>query len=108
MRVLRFCYGLLFQELNQLGARAFWIHNTGPIGCLPFSVIYFPPTPENVDSNGCVKSQNDVAEEFNRLLKQMVSELSKELSDAALTYVDIYSAKYSLISEAKKYGKSMT
>lgn len=67
--------------------------------------MYFPPKPENMDQNGCVKSHNEVATEFNRLLKQRVSQLRSELPDAVLTYVDIYSAKYSLISEAKKHGK---
>ncbi|GMN41513.1 hypothetical protein TIFTF001_010741 [Ficus carica] len=97
-------FALFIEELYQLGARAFWIHSTGPVGCLPYSVIYFPPKPENMDQNGCVKSHNEVATEFNRLLKQRVSQLRVELPDAVLTYVDIYSAKYSLISEANKHG----
>ncbi|PON99077.1 Lipase [Trema orientale] len=92
------------KELYQLGARAFWIHNTGPIGCLPYSVIKYPPKPGNMDQNGCVKSHNEIANEFNRQLKQSVSQLKVQLRDAVLTYVDIYSAKYSLISEAKKHG----
>ncbi|GLU21707.1 hypothetical protein SLE2022_378320 [Rubroshorea leprosula] len=91
-------------RLYQLGARAFWIHNTGPIGCLPQQVLDYPPKPENVDQNGCIKSQNEVAQEFNRQLKERVSQLRVQLEDAVLTYVDIYSAKYSLISEATKHG----
>ncbi|KAK3223468.1 hypothetical protein Dsin_010493 [Dipteronia sinensis] len=31
------------ETLYQHGARAFWIHNTGPIRCLPYSIIYYPP-----------------------------------------------------------------
>ncbi|KAM6562325.1 hypothetical protein CsatB_022323 [Cannabis sativa] len=92
------------KELYQLGARVFWIHNTGPIGCLPFSVIIYSPKPENMDQIGCVKSHNEVAKEFNTQLHQRVSQLRVQLPDAVITYVDIYSAKYSLISEAKKYG----
>ncbi|GLT36650.1 hypothetical protein SLA2020_110130 [Shorea laevis] len=91
-------------RLYQLGARAFWIHNTGPFGCLPQQVLDYPPKPENVDQNGCIKSQNEVAQEFNRQLKERVSLLRVRLQDAALTYVDIYSAKYSLISDAMKHG----
>lgn len=97
----------LFQELYQLGARVFWIQNTGPIGCLPYSLINYPPKPGNRDQNGCVKSHNEIAKEFNRQLKERVSQLRLHLSDAVLTYVDVYSAKYSLISEAHKHGKSM-
>lgn len=92
------------ENLYQLGARIFWIHNTGPIGCLPYSVIYYPPKPANKDQNGCVKSHNEIAQEFNRQLKDKVSQLRKQLPDAVLTYTDIYTAKYSLISEAKKQG----
>ncbi|XP_058093747.1 GDSL esterase/lipase At5g14450 [Magnolia sinica] len=92
------------QQLYQLGARAFWIHNTGPIGCLPYSVIYYPLKPRNLDQNGCVKPQNEVAQEFNRQLKDRVSQLRGILPQAALTYVDVYSAKYGLITNAKKQG----
>lgn len=58
-----------------------------------------------MDQNGCVKSHNEVAKEFNRQLKYRVSQLRKQLRDAVLTYTDIYTAKYLLISEAKKQGK---
>ncbi|GKV23019.1 hypothetical protein SLEP1_g32808 [Rubroshorea leprosula] len=92
------------ETLYQEGARAFWIHNTGPIGCLPSIVIPSPPKPEDADPIGCIKSYNGVAEEFNKQLKEKVSQLRTKLPDASLVYVDIYSAKYSLISNANKYG----
>ncbi|XP_022776178.1 GDSL esterase/lipase At5g14450-like [Durio zibethinus] len=92
------------KRLHQQGARTFWIHNTGPIGCLPFQVLDFPPQTENVDQNGCIRSHNEVAQEFNRQLRERVIHLRMQLPDAVLTYVDIYSARYSLISEAKKHG----
>lgn len=99
------CCDLIFQKLYQLGARSFWIHNTGPIGCLPFAVTYYPPKPENMDQSGCVKSHNEVAKEFNRQLQERVTQLGAHLPDAILTYVDIFLAKYTLVSEAKKLGK---
>ncbi|XP_041011073.1 GDSL esterase/lipase At5g14450-like isoform X3 [Juglans microcarpa x Juglans regia] len=92
------------EKLYQLGARAFWIHNTGPIGCLPYSVTYYPPKPENMDESGCVLSHNKIAQEFNRQLQEKVSQHRVQLPDAILTYTDIFSAKYNLISEAKKLG----
>ncbi|GMN33802.1 hypothetical protein TIFTF001_046748, partial [Ficus carica] len=91
-------------KLYQKGVRIFWIHNTGPIGCLPFLVVTYPPKPEDADQNGCIKSYNEVAQEFNKQLKKEISKLRNQLSGAALFHVDIYSAKYSLISEASKYG----
>ncbi|CAL5371083.1 unnamed protein product [Camellia sinensis] len=95
------------QAIHQLyyeGARVFWVHNTGPIGCLPYSVIYYSPKLGNLDQNGCVKPYNKVAEEFNKQLKDRISQLRAQLSNATFTYVDVYSAKYALISNAKNLG----
>lgn len=52
-----------------------------------------------------MKPQNEVAQEFNRQLKDMVFQLRAQLPNAAFTYVDVYSAKYALISNAKNEGK---
>ncbi|PIM97934.1 Alpha-L-fucosidase [Handroanthus impetiginosus] len=96
---------LQVRGLYYRGARAFWIHNTGPIGCLPLTVVKVQnPAPGYLDENGCVKSQNDMALEFNKKLKDEIAKLRKELSDAAVVYVDMYSAKYELISHAKNLG----
>ncbi|GAV87008.1 Lipase_GDSL domain-containing protein/eIF-4B domain-containing protein, partial [Cephalotus follicularis] len=97
-------FALLLEELYQEGVRTFWIHNTGPIGCLPFFVNSYPPKPGNADQNGCVKSYNEVAQELNKHLKEKVSQLRMRFSDSLLILVDVYSAKYSLISEAKQHG----
>ncbi|KAM7251896.1 hypothetical protein ACFE04_023779 [Oxalis oulophora] len=97
-------FGLSVQKLYTNGARTFWIHNTGPLGCLPFFAVVSPPKPEDSDQNGCVKSYNELTREFNRLLKEKVMQLREQLGDAKLILVDIYSAKYNLISEAKKHG----
>ncbi|KAK4483181.1 hypothetical protein RD792_010361 [Penstemon davidsonii] len=93
------------RNLYDRGARTFWIHNTGPIGCLPVTTVKVQnPGPGYLDEHGCVKSQNDVAFEFNKQLKDEVSSLRKELSEAAIIYVDMYSAKYELITKAKNEG----
>ncbi|KAF7129793.1 hypothetical protein RHSIM_Rhsim10G0017300 [Rhododendron simsii] len=42
-----------------------------------------------------------MAVEFNRQLKDRVNKLRAELPLAALTYVDVYTAKYGLISNTK-------
>lgn len=97
-------FALAVEELYQEGARTFWIHNTGPIGCLPLFAVKNPPKPDNSDQNGCLKSYNEVAREFNKQLKDKLSQLRTQLHHAVLIYVDIYTAKYTLISEAKKQG----
>ncbi|KAI3474933.1 hypothetical protein Pfo_030244 [Paulownia fortunei] len=92
-------------RLYQQGARAFWIHNTGPIGCLPAATIYFKnPKPGFFNKYGCISSHNAMAVEFNKQLKARVTTLRVELPHAALIYVDIYSAKYHLIRNARTYG----
>lgn len=81
------------------------MHNTGPVGCLPYNVVYYKSKQGNLDRYGCVKPQNMVAQEFNRQLKDKVTLLRSQLPLAAFTYVDVYSAKYALIAHAKDQGK---
>ncbi|XP_061351608.1 GDSL esterase/lipase At5g14450-like [Gastrolobium bilobum] len=97
------------QNLYGLGARTFWIHNTGPIGCLPVAMPMhnannYTPVAGYLDQNGCVNYQNDMAKEFNKELKNIVVKLRAMFPDASLTYVDMFSAKYELISNANKEG----
>ncbi|RWV99412.1 hypothetical protein GW17_00037678, partial [Ensete ventricosum] len=87
-----------------LGGRFFWIHNTGPFGCLPYVLDRFPIRAPEVDRVGCGAPFNDVAQLFNAKLKETVAQLRKDLPQAVLTYVDVYTAKYSLISQADKHG----
>ncbi|KAL3643992.1 hypothetical protein CASFOL_011924 [Castilleja foliolosa] len=91
--------------LYDRGARTFWIHNTGPIGCLPVAVTKVKnPVPGYLDEIGCVKYQNDVALLFNKVLKQEIDKLRANLTYASLVYVDMYAAKYELISKANNQG----
>ncbi|KAL0431614.1 UNVERIFIED_CONTAM: GDSL esterase/lipase [Sesamum radiatum] len=91
--------------LYERGARTFWVHNTGPIGCLPVTIAKVKdPESGYLDENGCVKSQNDIALQFNKELKDEIVKLRAELSDAAILYVDMFAAKYELITNAKNQG----
>ncbi|WVZ07245.1 hypothetical protein V8G54_020591 [Vigna mungo] len=87
------------------GGRSFWIHNTGPVGCLPYIMDLHPVKRSLVDKAGCATPYNEVAKFFNRELKKVVVQLRKELPLAAITYVDVYAVKYSLISHPKKHGE---
>ncbi|GAB4829257.1 hypothetical protein Ancab_018923 [Ancistrocladus abbreviatus] len=86
------------------GGRSFWIHNAGPLGCLPFVLDHFPITAAQIDKFGCAIPFNEAAQYFNRKLKETVIQLRRELLLAAITYVDIYSLKYTLITQANKFG----
>ncbi|XP_038692569.1 alpha-L-fucosidase 3-like [Tripterygium wilfordii] len=86
------------------GGRYFWIHNTGPVGCLPYVLDRKPVARSEYDRAGCATPFNEVAKFFNEGLKELVNQLRDELPHAAITYVDVYSVKYSLFSQARKHG----
>ncbi|KAK9277187.1 hypothetical protein L1049_006726 [Liquidambar formosana] len=65
--VIKYLYGQ--------GGRSFWIHNTGPVGCLPYVLDRFPITAAQVDRFGCATPYNEVAQYFNRRLKEAVVRL---------------------------------
>ncbi|KAE9605853.1 putative alpha-L-fucosidase [Lupinus albus] len=90
------------KKIYDLGGRSFWIHNTGPIGCLPLILGSFPSAEK--DEYGCAKEHNEVSQYLNYRLKESLAQLRKDLPDIAITYVDIYSAKFSLFQDPKKYG----
>lgn len=98
----RFAEGI--QSVYRLGGRYFWVHNTAPLGCLPYAVVFRPDLAEEKDGAGCSVALNRGAQFFNARLNETVARLRAALPDAAFTYVDVYSAKYKLISQAKKLG----
>ena len=102
MGCLVFILFYILQNIYSLGARSFWVHNTGPIGCLPFVLTAFSSAEK--DSAGCSKPHNEVAQYFNLKLKEAVAQHRNEFPSAAFTYVDIYSVKYSLFAEPQKHG----
>ncbi|KAK4841827.1 hypothetical protein QYF36_011097 [Acer negundo] len=95
-KIVKWIYGL--------GGRNFWLHNTGPVGCLPYVLERIPVIASRVDEVGCATPFNDVAQVFNSQLKDAVVQLRKDLPLAAITYVDIYKLKYALFHEGKKHG----
>lgn len=94
----------VIQNIYHLGGRSFWIHNTGPVGCLAYVFERVPVSTGEIDMAGCAIPFNKVAKYFNLKLKEAVDQLRKDLPSAALTYVDVYSLKYELFSHATKHG----
>uniref|UniRef100_A0A7N1A7Y9 GDSL esterase/lipase n=2 Tax=Kalanchoe fedtschenkoi TaxID=63787 RepID=A0A7N1A7Y9_KALFE len=97
-------FGSNIEELYKLRARTFWIHNTGPLCCLPYYFIDYPSNPGPFDAVGCIQSHNELAQAFNSQLKHRIILLRSQLRDAVLTYVDLYTAKYTLIKIASIQG----
>jgi GDSL-like Lipase/Acylhydrolase len=69
-------------------------------------VLVRPPVrPEETDETRCRIFYNELAKKYNAMLDETVVNLREELPEAALTLVDVYSAKYYLITHASEYGK---
>ncbi|OWM80031.1 hypothetical protein CDL15_Pgr010009 [Punica granatum] len=93
-------------DIYKSGGKNFWIHNTGPLGCLPRELATTSaqnPTTD-YDSYGCLVPLNNAAKEFNGQLRALCEELQSEMTDATIVYIDVYSAKYDLIANAANYG----
>ncbi|XP_021743469.1 GDSL esterase/lipase At3g26430-like [Chenopodium quinoa] len=86
------------------GGRSFWIHNTGPLGCLPYMLDHFLLTAAQVDEFGCASPLNEVSQYYNSQLEDIVTQLRRDLPLASITFVDIYSIKLKLITQAKRHG----
>ncbi|KAK8967709.1 GDSL esterase/lipase LIP-4 [Platanthera guangdongensis] len=90
--------------LHDTGSRNFWIHSTGPLGCLPEKLSLTPKNSSSLDAYGCLSSLNNGAKEFNSQLNGLCEELRSEFKDSTIVYTDIYSIKYDLIANSAKYG----
>ncbi|KAH7676904.1 GDSL lipase/esterase protein [Dioscorea alata] len=92
------------RKLYEQGARRFWIHNTGPLGCLPQNIVFFGKDTSKLDELGCVSSHNRAARLFNLQLHALCTKLQAEFSNASITYVDVFSIKFDLIANYSRYG----
>ncbi|OWM80029.1 hypothetical protein CDL15_Pgr010007 [Punica granatum] len=87
----------------------FWIHNTGPLGCLPreLATTSAQNATTDYDPYGRLVPLNDAAQEFNRQLRALCEELRSEMTNANILYVHIFSVKYDLIANAAKYSTTL-
>lgn len=92
------------RRLYDQGARYFWIHNTGPLGCLAQNIAKFGTDPSKLDELGCVASHNQAAKTFNLQLHAFCAKLQGQYPDANITFVDIFTIKSNLIANYSKYG----
>ncbi|XP_031403508.1 GDSL esterase/lipase At1g09390 isoform X2 [Punica granatum] len=87
--------------LYDQGARKFWVHNTGPLGCLPQKLSLAQE--KELDHYGCLSRYNSAAKLFNEGLLHLCQEMRPQLKDAAIVYVDVYTIKYDLIANSTSY-----
>ncbi|XP_022150798.1 GDSL esterase/lipase At1g54790-like [Momordica charantia] len=92
------------QRLYEQGARNFWIHNTGPLGCLAQNIAKFGTDPSKLDEFGCLISHNQAAKLFNTQLHALSKKLQAQFADGNVIYVDIYAIKSNLITNYSQLG----
>ncbi|XP_006361875.1 GDSL esterase/lipase At1g54790 [Solanum tuberosum] len=92
------------KRLYDLGARNFWVHNTGPLGCLGQNIAKFGTDVSKLDELGCVSSHNQAAKLLNLQLYALCKKLQGQYSDANITHVDIFSIKSNLIANYSRNG----
>ncbi|XP_043708108.1 GDSL esterase/lipase At1g09390-like [Telopea speciosissima] len=92
-------------NIYKTGGKNIWIHNTGPLGCLPQKLSTMTgKMAVEVDEYGCLKQLNNAAKQFNEGLSALCTELRTEMKNVTIVYVDIYAIKYDLIANSTKYG----
>ncbi|XP_052155968.1 GDSL esterase/lipase At1g09390-like isoform X2 [Oryza glaberrima] len=83
------------------GARKFWIHGTGALGCLPALVVQ---EKGEHDAHGCLANYNKAARQFNKKLSHLCDEMRLHLKNATIVYTDMFAIKYDFVANHTKYG----
>ncbi|CAL4949998.1 unnamed protein product [Urochloa decumbens] len=86
------------------GAKNFWVHGTGPLGCLPQKLAKPRADDSDLDYSGCLKTLNNGAYEFNNQLCAACDELRSQLRGATVVYTDVLLIKYDLVANHSAYG----
>ncbi|KAJ0989298.1 hypothetical protein J5N97_007654 [Dioscorea zingiberensis] len=90
---------------NELGGRTFIVFNLGPVGCFPAFLYYLQPhNTSDLDMYGCAISYNNLVLEYNKMLKDRITQTRNQLSDATLVYVDTHAVKLDLFQHPKDHG----
>lgn len=96
-----FVGNVLFQMLYDNGARKFWIHGTGALGCLPALVVQ---EKGEHDAHGCLANYNRGARAFNKKLSDLCDDMRLRLKDATVVYTDMFAIKYGFVANHTSYG----
>lgn len=76
------------------------IGNVGPIGCIPYQ-----KTINQLKENECVELANKLALQYNRRLKDLLTELNENLPGATFVHANVYDLVMEVITNYEKYGK---
>lgn len=86
-------------RLYQLDARKFVVSNVGPIGCIPYQ-----KSVNQLQENECVGLPNKLAQQYNAKLKDLLTQLGKDLPGSIFVHANVYDLVMELVTNYKKYG----
>jgi hypothetical protein len=74
-----------------------------PIGCAPRYMWEYGTV-----NGDCVEPINDMAIEFNFLMRYIVEKLAEELPDANIIFCDVYEGSMDILNNHERYGISIS
>ncbi|CAN6444211.1 unnamed protein product [Victoria cruziana] len=97
---------VFLKGLYELGARRVTFTGLPPIGCLPLVMTI---NIRDAFIRQCIDGLNTMAVSYNCKLRSMLSEMKeKELHDAKIAYLDIYTPALDIMKHPNKYGFEVT
>ncbi|MED6206211.1 hypothetical protein PIB30_024659 [Stylosanthes scabra] len=91
------------KNLYNLNVRKVVLTGLAPIGCAPQYLWQY-----GSENGECVEQINDMATEFNFLMRHMVTKLSAELSDASIIFCDVFAGSMDILKNHESYGFNVT
>ncbi|CAK8578631.1 unnamed protein product [Lathyrus sativus] len=95
-------YTKQLRTLYNYGARKMILFGIGQVGCSPNELAL-----HSEDGSTCVENINTANQMFNSKLKSLVDQLSNELPDSKVIYINSYGIFQDIISNPSAYGFSV-
>jgi len=90
------------QNLYNLNVKKMVVMGLAPIGCAPRYMWEY-----GIQNGECVEPINDMAIEFNFLMRYFVEKLAEELPGANIIFCDVYEGSMDILKNHDQYGISI-
>ncbi|CAI8589329.1 unnamed protein product [Vicia faba] len=91
------------KNLYNLNVRKMVVTGLAPIGCAPRYMWEY-----GIQNGECVEPINDMAVEFNFLMRYIVEKLAEELPSANIIFCDVYEGSMDILKNHDSYGFTIT